>query len=219
VNYTLARSMDDASSLGAGRAVVAQNDHDPAAEWALSNFDQRHRLTADVHYELPFGVGRKWLTEGGFLATVVGEWTVDLSTTIHSGSPFTARVVNATTSVANGTSGSLRGDYSGATLELADPALLEFFNTSAFSIPEAGEFGTAARNSIIGPGGHVVNAVFSRDMRIGGTHSVGLQINANNLFNTIQWTSIDTDLDSLTFGQVTRFAPLRTITLNLRYRF
>ena len=48
---------------------------------------------------------------------------------------------------------------------------------------------------------------------------MGLQVNVNNLFNTIQWMSIDTDLNSLTFGQVTRFAPLRTITLNLRYRF
>ena len=219
VNYTLARSMDDASSLGAGRAVVAQNDHDLEAEWALSNFDERHRLLADVHYELPFGVGRKWLTEGGVLAAVVGEWTVDLSTTIHSGSPFTARVVNATSSVANGTSGSLRGDYSGAPLELADPALLEFFNTSAFSIPGTGEFGTASRNSISGPGGRVVNAVFTRDMRVGGSRSMGLQVNVNNLFNTIQWMSIDTALNSLTFGQVTRFAPLRTITLNLRYRF
>ena len=36
VSYTLARSMDNASSLGAGAPVVAQNDHDLAAEWALS---------------------------------------------------------------------------------------------------------------------------------------------------------------------------------------
>ena len=60
-SYTLAKSMDNASSLGAGGAVVAQNDHDLAAEWALSNFDQRHQFSANMTYELPFGVGRKWL--------------------------------------------------------------------------------------------------------------------------------------------------------------
>jgi outer membrane receptor protein involved in Fe transport len=48
---------------------------------------------------------------------------------------------------------------------------------------------------------------------------VTLQINANNLFNTIQWTSIDTNINSNTFGQVTRFAGMRTVTANLRFRF
>ena len=86
-------------------------------------------------------------------------------------------------------------------------------------IPAAGLFGTAPRNSIIGPGGHVTNAVFSRDMRVRGNQTVTLQVNANNLFNTIQWTSIDTNINSRTFGYVTRFSPMRTVTLNLRYRF
>jgi hypothetical protein len=63
--YTLARSMDNASSLGAGGAVVAQNDQDLEAEYALSNFDQRHQFSANVMWELPFGVGRKWLSNGG----------------------------------------------------------------------------------------------------------------------------------------------------------
>src|SRR5688572_12087665 len=58
-SYTLARSRDNASSLGAGGAVVAQNDQDLDAEYALSNFDQRHQFSANVLWELPFGVGRK----------------------------------------------------------------------------------------------------------------------------------------------------------------
>ena len=64
-----------------------------------------------------------------------------------------------------------------------------------------------------------MNASFSRDMRLGGNRAVSLVINANNLFNTIQWTAIDTNLNSNTFGQVTRFAPMRTMTVNLRFRF
>ena len=65
----------------------------------------------------------------------------------------------------------------------------------------------------------MLNATFSRDMRIGGTRALSLQVNANNLLNTIQWTSIDTNINSNTFGQVTRFAGMRTITLNARLRF
>ena len=43
-HYTLAKSFDNASSLGAGGTVVAQNDKDLDAEWALSSFDRRHAV-------------------------------------------------------------------------------------------------------------------------------------------------------------------------------
>jgi hypothetical protein len=218
-SYTLARSMDNASSLGAGGAVVAQNDQDLEAEYALSNFDQRHQFTANATWELPFGVGRKWLANGGALSTIVGEWSMNMNVAAESGSPFTPRVVGATTSVANGTSGSLRADYLGAPIGLDEETLLRFFNTGAFGLPAAGAFGTSPRNIIIGPGGYVVNAQFSRDMRIGGTRSVGLTINANNLLNTTRWSAIDTNVNSITFGQVTRFASMRTVTMNARFRF
>jgi hypothetical protein len=149
----------------------------------------------------------------------VGEWSLNVNVAANSGSPFTPRVVGATSSVANGTSGSLRADYLGGPISLSDPTLLRFFNTGAFAAPRVGAFGTSPRNVIIGPGSYVVNAQFSRDMRIGNSRSVGVQINANNLFNTIRWSSIDTNFNSNTFGQVTRFAPLRTITLGARFRF
>jgi hypothetical protein len=219
VNYTLAKSMDNASSLGSGGAVVAQNDHDLGAEWALSNFDRRHLVAANLTYELPFGKGRKWLSNGGTLSAILGEWTMNLNLTVQSGTPFTPRVVGATSSVANGTSGSLRANYSGAPISLSDPTLAQFFNTGAFTVPDVNTYGTSPRNVIIGPGGHVVNASFSRDMRIGGNRAVSLVVNANNLFNTIQWSSIDTNINSNTFGQVTRFAGMRTITINMRFRF
>jgi hypothetical protein len=218
-SYTIAQSKDNASSLGAGGAVVAQNDQDLDAEYALSNFDRRHQVTANVSWELPFGTGRRWLSEGGVLAGLVGEWSATLNFAAESGSPFTPRVFGATTSVASGTSGSLRADYLGGPIGLDDETLLRFFNTDAFAVPAAGLFGTSPRNVIIGPGGYVFNAQFSRDMRIGGNRSVGLTINASNLFNTTRWSAIDTNVNSNTFGQVTRFAPMRTITLTTRFRF
>jgi hypothetical protein len=220
VNYTLSRSMDNASSLGAGGAVVAQNDQDLAAEWARSNFNQTHNFSADMMWELPFGLNRKWLANGGAWAALFGEWSMTTTFSAHSGSPFTPRVVGATSSVATGTSGSLRADLlPGAAMQVADPTLLQFFNTAAFLPPPLGAFGTSPRNVIIGPGGHVVNLSFNRDMRLGGNRAVTLQVNASNLFDTIQWTSIDTNVNSNTFGQVTRFAGMRVVTINLRFRY
>ncbi len=52
-SYTLAKAMDNASSLGAGAPLVAQNDQDLAAEWGPSNFDRRQQFSANGYVELP----------------------------------------------------------------------------------------------------------------------------------------------------------------------
>src|SRR5439155_14236184 len=112
-SYTIAKSMDNASSLGAGAPVVAQNDKDLESEWALSSFDRRHQFSGELSFELPFGPNRRWLKSGGLLAGIVGDWTTLLTWTLQSGTPFTARVIGAASDVSRGTNGSLRADYTG----------------------------------------------------------------------------------------------------------
>ena len=46
-----------------------------------------------------------------------------------------------------------------------------------------------------------------------------LQVNAVNLLNTVEWATIDTNLNSRTFGQVLSVRPMRTITVDARFRF
>jgi hypothetical protein len=219
ISYTIARSMDNASSLGAGGTVVAQNDKDLGAEWALSSFDRRHQVTGDLSWELPFGPNRKWLANGGFWARVVGDWSMSMNATFQTGSPFTARVVGAVSDVFRGTNGSLRANYTGAPIDLSDPSVNEYFNTSAFTVPDASTFGNSSRNTIIGPGGHQINGSLNRNFRSQSNHAITLSVNANNLFNTVQWSGIDTNLNSPTFGQVVSVRPMRSITLNTRVRF
>ncbi len=89
----------------------------------------------------------------------------------------------------------------------------------AFTRPLPGEFGNALRNMIVGPGNRQLNATFSRDVRMGRNRSLSLQVNANNLFNMVQWSGVDTNVNSLTFGQVTSVRPMRSVQLNLRFRF
>jgi trimeric autotransporter adhesin len=64
LSYAIGKAMDDASSLGAGGPVVAQNDKDLDAEWATSSFDRRHQLSGNVYVELPWGPNRHWLKDG-----------------------------------------------------------------------------------------------------------------------------------------------------------
>jgi trimeric autotransporter adhesin len=80
-------------------------------------------------------------------------------------------------------------------------------------------FGNASRNMIIGPGGRQLNGILVRDIRLNGNRAVTLQVNATNLFNTVQWTVLDTDINSRTFGNVIAAKPMRAVTMSLRFRF
>jgi outer membrane receptor protein involved in Fe transport len=219
VSYTLAKSMDDASSIGGGARVVAQNDQDLSAEWGLSSFDRRHQLTGNLSIELPFGPGRPWLAQGGTWSALLRDWRLAFNLSAQSGNPNTARILGAATDVARGTNGTLRADYTGTAIEIEQPTLLRFFNTAAFAAPAPGTFGSAARNTIIGPGLQQVDATVARDIRVSGNQVFSIQLQATNLFNGVRYGGIDTVLNSPTFGQVVSIRPMRTVQLNMRYRF
>lgn len=219
ITYTIARSIDDASNIGGGARVVAQNDLDLEAERGLSSFDRRHLLTGDLTFELPFGPNRRWLNKDGAVAGVLRDWSLSANVTAESGTPFTARLVGATTDVARGTNGTLRANYTGADIALANPTLFRFFNTDAFTAPPSGTFGDAGRNTIIGPGQHFLNAAIGRDVRLSGNRVVSVRIEANNVLNTVRYGAIDTVVNSPTFGQVISVQPMRTVQLNLRFRY
>jgi len=217
--YTLARSRDNASSIGGGGTVVAQDDRNLEAEWGLSSFDRRHQLTGDVSIELPFGPNRRWLHQGGVWAALLENWRGSATFTWQSGTPLTPRVTGAATDVASGTNGTLRANYDGTPVQVSDPSIDLFFNTAAFSIPAAGTFGNASRNMIVGPGSRQLNAQLSRDLRLGGTRALTLQVNASNLLNMVNYAAIDTVVNSPTFGQVMSVRPMRSMQLGLRFRF
>ena len=217
--YTFSKSIDNASSIGGGTTIVAQNDLDLAAERGLSSFDQRQKFTGDFMYELPFGTGRHWMANPGVMETIFGAWTWSGSFTLASGNPFTARVVGAFTDVARGTSGSLRADYNGAPISLTNPSVAQWFNTAAFTVPPAGQFGTAGRNTIEGPGTILFNFALSKDIPLHDMMAFEIRAEANNVFNHANFTGIDTNVNSPTYGQVISVGSMRKLQIFTRFRF
>jgi hypothetical protein len=128
-------------------------------------------------------------------------------------------VLGDASDVAQGVNGALRANYTGVPIQLTNPLVTDFFNTSAFTLPASGQFGDAARNTIIGPGVRQLNGALTRDIRIGGNRSVTLTIAAVNLLNSVQWASVNTNVGSLQFGQVLSARPMRTMTVSARIRF
>jgi hypothetical protein len=216
--YILSKSIDDASTIGGSGVVVAQNDLDLAAERGLSSFDQRNRLNVDFTYELPFGDKKKWF-DSGTAAAILGNWQFNGTAQLASGTPFTARILGDVGDVAGGVNGTLRANYNGQPISVSDPTTTVFFNTSAFTPPAPGTFGNASRNTIIGPGTSVLNLGLTKNINFSSSRGLSVQVLANNVLNTVQFASIDTVLNSRTYGYVTAARSMRRIQILTRLRF
>jgi hypothetical protein len=90
-----------------------------------------------------------------------------------------------------------------------------------------GEIGTLGRNALSGPGRKVVDLALSKTFRIRGDQAVNLRVEAYNVFNWVNFTSLTTggtpaatqNLTSGTFGQITSAGPPRIIQLGLKVMF
>lgn len=216
--YVFSKSIDNASSIGGGAVVVAQNDQDLAAERGLSSFDQRHRFTGNWIFELPFGANKQFFPNGAG-AHLLGGWQWSGDFTIASGLPFTPRVLGSFTDVSSGVNGTLRADSTGAPIALANPTTKEWFNTAAFVAPPAGQFGNAGRNIVYGPGQVTVNMALSKTFQVKEFRALELRVQANNIFNTVQFTTINTFVNSPTYGEVTATGNTRRLSMIARFRF
>ena len=105
-----------------------------------------------------------------------------------------------------------------------------WFNTAAFAAPSLDKFGnafgSASRNSIPGPGTIQNNMSLSKTMQLGETRSFEIRATASNVFNTVQYSGVDTTLftgleatRTNPFGQVTSVGAMRSFQFNARFRF
>jgi hypothetical protein len=123
------------------------------------------------------------------------------------------------TDVAQGVNGTLRANYTGLPIALDNPTIQQFFNTAAFVAPAPGTFGDAGRNTITGPGTATVNMSLMKAIRLAGTRSISIRAQASNLLNAPQFGSINTVVNSPTFGQVVSMKPMRTVQIVIRVQF
>jgi len=86
-------------------------------------------------------------------------------------------------------------------------------------VPAGGAFGNASRNSIPGPGTISNGMSLSKTAQFGDTRSLEMRATASNVFNTVQYAGVDTNLSSPTAGQVTSAAAMRQFTFLARFRF
>jgi len=200
--YRFSRSIDDATLI----SILPQNSHDLAAERGLSDFHMKHQLLFSATYNLParrFAWARGWqlqavgtLQSGIPLSSIVSE---DVSGT---GSP----IVNRPNLVGN------------PNIPNATPA--RFFDPSAFQIPEAGTFGNAGRNVIIGPGIQTVDLAMARSVRLSDTMRAQFRMDFYNVLNHPNFVAPPTMqnfADSSDFGALFVARSPRIVQIGLKF--
>lgn len=224
-SYTWSKSIDDASNFfsSAGDPNFPQNSFDVAAERGRSNFDVRHRLSVSYSYALPFGKGRQYLANDGWVSTVLSGWETYGIITVQSGRPFTVALLSEIDN--SGTGRSILGFGANdrpnvvGNPELSNSTTSQWFNTSAFAFPAPGTFGNAGRNILDGPGFQNVNVSLMKNTAL--TERVNLQFRAEafNLFNHPNFNLPDNFLGSPTFGRITSARDPRHIQFGLKLLF
>ncbi len=226
--YTYSKSIDDDAYLGgtghgaaggsgqtvAAPATIAQNWLDPRAERSLSTFDQRHLLNVQAQYTSGEGL------HGGTLMNVwrgriLKEWTVFATITRGTGLPETPIYPAAVPGT--GFTGSIRPDLTGS--PVYNSGTRPHLNVAAYAAPSSGQWGTAGRTSITGPGQFSLDASLARTFRPHGRFFLDFRVDSANLFNHGVFSSWNTTVSSTQFGLPVAANPMRSLQTTVRLRF
>jgi hypothetical protein len=191
---------------------------DPEYEYGPSSYDIRHTLVVNAVYVLPFGAGRS-----GFVGSLIKGWQVGGVAQFSSGLPFTP--LESYDQVGDGQSddGVQKPNVTGAVSypRTAD----QWFDPAAFSVPAAGVFGNARRNSLRAPGLKVADLSLFKNQQV-GRFQTQFRLEAFNAFN---WVNLGLPNSTIfnasgvanpTAGRITSTStPARQIQLGLKFMF
>jgi hypothetical protein len=93
------------------------------------------------------------------------------------------------------------------------------FNYLAFSIPAAGQWGNAGRDTITGPRQFSLNGSLGRTFRVTERKSIDLRFEATNALNHVTFRSFNTTIGSNNLGLLSNPSNMRSMTATLRFRF
>lgn len=233
VNYTWSKSIDLSSSAerdASGNLGVLPNPWDPGQRKAVSDFDMTHQWNANWVVELPFGTGKKWLTNGKGLGDVLfggwqlaGVWrqTTGLPISVSNGRNWPTNwqwQANAT-QVSPVPAPATSKNVDGRVNAFPNPAAV--FAAYDFTYP--GEVGQ--RNGIRGDGYFTIDGSLAKRFHLpyAESHSLQFRWEVFNVTNTARFDvrSLSLELGSrATFGRYSgMLTDARVMQFGLRYEF
>jgi hypothetical protein len=208
--------MDIASNDGnSGLGNQARDPSNWNLDYGPSDFDIKHRFVTSFLYQIP-GMN----SGNGFLRALTGGWQLDGIVTLQSGSPF---------SVLAGVDRSLIGvteDHADVHGPVAvyngnsrTSKISKYFNTSAFSSPALGTFGTSGRNTIYGPGIENLDAGLFKAIPIHEQRRIELRWETFNTLNHTNLLNPNNSFSSSAFGRITSSSTSRVMQIAAKIVF
>lgn len=216
LSYTWSKSMDLASSGQFGvESQSLQNPYDVNADRSVSGYDIPHNFTAALVYQLPFGPGQRWVSQG-LASRIAGSWQMNTILGLRSGQPYSlAMGVDVANIGANTTRPDLVGDA-----KLDNPTPEMWFNKKAYASPATYTFGTSGRNQLRTDGLENLDLSFFREDRLTERVHTQLRVEMFNMLNHPTFGIPNTTFTSAQFGRVnSTISTARQIQLGLKVMF
>jgi hypothetical protein len=199
MNYTWSHEIDDGSmGSGDGDSLTPEIVACRACDRASGIWDVRHVVNANTVYELPFGAGKAYLNQPGFLRTVFGSWELTSIVGAHTGFPVNVTVDRSTVAVPDGNANNQRPNVlPGVHLTpIGGVTPSDWINLAAFAVPASGTFGDVPRDVARAPG--LWQADLGASKRISLREHYQLQFRAEvfNIFNRAQYGAPLADLSA-----------------------
>lgn len=217
--YTLSRARGNvASSFQERWSVGPLQDVRKLADEAsvIDPTDRRHILKGYLAWELPFGQGRRFMSNAdGWLEALVGGWMVSTIFRYESGQPLRILSTNSYTGwsdfgypiyVNADPSGNFNRQFEAGNFDQANPdaAGNRYFDPGAFSNPPYGELGEGPGQfaQLRGFGGVYEDFGIMKNVRLSNRYRIQIRFEMINVFNRHYFANPLTDIDSPLFGQV-----------------
>ena len=148
-----------------------------------------------------FGRGKRFLSSTPKVVdSILGNWQVNGIATFQRGFPYPVFAADT---------GGLLDNFSNRANLVGDPnkgfhqSIFEWFNTSAFSQPAPGVYGTAGRNILRGPGIENFDMSLFKNFPIGEHVNLQLRPESFNTLNHAQWATPDHNVTDANYGKIT----------------
>jgi hypothetical protein len=222
--YTWSKSMDNKSAAaGIGDAAIGwdgyMNNHNPGLDYGPSDFNVGQRFISNFVYQLPVGRGKHYLSSSNRVVDgVFGGWQVTGIVTFQKGFPYSVYsrdLYNLIMPFGSGNRANVLGNANSGFTK----SLNEWFNTSAFGLPEPAHYGTSSRNTMTGPGLNNWDLGCGKSFSI--TERVHLQVRGEffNTWNHAQYYGPDDQMTDANYGKVSGARAARIIQLGLKVLF
>ena len=214
LGYTYSKALDDSSAFG-----EQVNPLDTRLTRALSSFDIPHNFVVSYSYNLPFE------KLGGPRRLVKG-WQLSGITTFSAGIPVYIFENDDHSLLGTNNAGPLplgidTPDFSGGAVKIKNPRTSGgyYFDTTQFSAEPIGQLGTSRRRFFAGPGQNNFNMSLSKETVLTRNYTLQFRAEFFNAFNHTQFSSVDGNFNSPTFGQATAAGSPRLGQLALKLAF